>query len=203
MNKLFDVIFKDLKKDKSIYISLIAVVVISLVFGALFITILKGTDKELLTTHITSFFESIKTKEFIPSITNIILNNNIFGIIIWILGFSIIGIPIVICMLFYKGFALSFTVASLIYNFKLDGILLSFMYIFPHLILNFIFYFIVSYYSFKLSIKLLNKLLNKNELNMNKFIKKYLFVLLISVIIFTLSAVYETYIIPYLIKLIY
>ena len=40
VNKLFKIILKDVKHNKSVYISLIAVVIIGLVFGSLFITIL-------------------------------------------------------------------------------------------------------------------------------------------------------------------
>lgn len=202
MNKIIDIIFKDMKKDKSIYVSLILVIIISFVFGLFFITILKDSDKSLVTEHINNYFDGIKSKEIIPSIYNNIINNNSFAIIMWILGFSIIGIPIIISMLFYKGFVLTFTITSLIFNFKLDGILLSFIYIFPHLILNLILYFIMSYYSFKLSLNLIGVITNKNKLNKNA-IKKYLIILIITIVLLSLTALYETYIIPYLIKLIY
>lgn len=202
MNKLFNIIFKDLKKDKSIYYSLIAVLIISIVFGILFITILKTSDKELLSNHINSFLESIKTNQYKPDFTNMFFNNNLLALIIMLLGFSIIGIPILIILLFYKGFTLSFTITSLIYNFKLDGILLSFIYIFPHLILNLIFYFILIYYAFKLSLLLIGTLMNKSKLN-KMFLKKYIVILLISILILTISALYETFILPHLIKLLY
>ena len=205
MNKLFDIIFKDLKKDKSMYISLIIVVIISLIFGTLFITILTDTDKALIKTQITDFFESIENRKYVPllNMKNNILNNNIFAVILWLLGFSIIGIPIIICMLFYKGFTLSFTVSSLIYAFKGEGILVSIFYIFPHLILNIIIYFILTYYSFLLSIKLLKNLINKEQMRLKHYIKKYLFVLVITIVILSISALYETFIIPHIIKLIY
>jgi len=205
VNKLFDIIFKDLKRDKSMYISLIIVVIISLIFGTLFITILTDTDKALIKTQITDFFESIENRKYVPllNMKNNILNNNIFAVILWLLGFSIIGIPIIICMLFYKGFTLSFTVSSLIYAFKGEGILVSIFYIFPHLILNIIIYFILTYYSFLLSIKLLKNLINKEQMRLKHYIKKYLFVLVITIVILSISALYETFIIPHIIKLIY
>jgi len=201
LNKLFNIIFKDLKRDKSIYYSLIIVGIISLVFGLLFITILKDSDKQLLTNHISTFLESVNTNEYKFNITTILLENNIMAIIIWILGFSIVGIPLLIGILFYKCFTLTFTVTSLIYCYKVDGILLSFIYIFPHLIINLMFYFILIYYSFKLSLILIDEIIHKKPFNIP--IKKYLIVLLISILFLTISGLYETYILPYLIKMIY
>ena len=202
MNKLFNIIFSDLKKDKTVYFSLIISSIIGIIFGALFITILKDSDKILLKDHINTFFDSIKSNTYNTSLLNILLSNLILVILIGLLGFSIIGIPVIIACLFYKSFSLSFTVAALLYNYKLDGILLSFIYIFPHLILNLIFYFILIYYSFKLSISLLNLFINKKELN-KKFLKKYLIIILISILFITITSLYETFILPYLIKLIY
>lgn len=199
--KIIDIIFNDLKKDKNIYYSLIAVLIISFVFGLLFITILKDSDKSLLINQISSYFESIKNGHKLD-LLNVLFKNNGILLLIWILGFSIIGIPILICILFYKGFTLSFTVTSLIYTFKVDGILLSFIYIFPHLILNILFYFILTYYSFKLSLEFIYLLFNKKKFNTN-YLKKYIIVLLISLVFISISSIYETFIIPYLIKMIY
>lgn len=202
MNKIFSIIFEDLKKDKSIYYSLVVSLIISIIFGLLFITILSTSDKEMLTNNINNYFDLINSNKYNISILKIWLNNNVLALIIWILGYSIIGIPILIFILFYKGFILSFTITSLIYNFKLDGILFSFIYIFPHLIINLLCYFILTYYSFKLSIKLIDTLINKKVFNF-KFLKKYLIILLITILLLTFSSVYEVYVLPHLIKMIY
>lgn len=202
MNKIFNIIFEDLKKEKSIYYSLVIAVLISIVFGLLFITILKASDRILLTNSINNYFDSINEGKYHFSVLKNIINNNVIALIIFILGFSVIGIPILIFILFYKGFILSFSITSLIYNFKMDGIFFSFIYMFPHHILNLFCYFILTYYSFKLCIKIIQKLTNKKELNF-KYIKKYLIVYLIVNILLVVSALYETYILPYLIKMIY
>lgn len=205
MNKLFKIIFDDIKKNKSIYISLILVVIIGIIFGTLFITILADTDKKLVIEKITSFFDTISNGNYVykGALFSNILNNLIFIIIISLLGMSIIGIPIIICMLFYKGFVLAFTISSLIYTFKFNGIFLSFTYIFPHLIINLFIYFLMACYAFHFSIKLFQLVFKKEDVNIKKYIKKYSFVMLVSVITLILTSLYETYIIPSIIKLIY
>lgn len=202
MNKIIDIIFKDIKKDKNIYISLIIVLLISLVFGIFFITILTTEDKTLLKSHINTYFDTIKSGSTSLNLYNNLVSNNIGIFILWILGFSIIGLPLIIAILFYKGFSLSFTITSLIYNFRLDGIFFSFIYVFPHLILNLLFYFIVTYYSFKMCINLIWIISGKSKFNF-RTLKKYLFILVISLFFISLSSLYETYILPYLIKIIY
>lgn len=202
MNKIIDIIFKDIKKDKNIYISLIIVLLISLVFGLFFITILTSEDKALLISHINTYLDSIKSGSINSNLYNNLVSNNIGIFILWILGFSIIGLPLIIAILFYKGFSLSFTITSLIYNFRLDGIFFSFIYVFPHLILNLLFYFITTYYSFKMCINLIWIISGKSKFNF-KTLKKYLFILVISLFFISLSSLYETYILPYLIKIIY
>ena len=201
MNKLFKVMLNDIKREKSTYISLIVVVIISLFFGTLFITILKEADKKLIVSEITNFFDTVNSKNYVLS-SNLLpnlVNNDVFLLIIFLLGLSIVGLPFIVCMLFYKGFTLAFTVTTLIYNFKFEGILFSFLYIFPHLILN----LIMCVYAFNLSIKIFKNILNKEDFKIKDQLKKYILVFIILILTLSISSLYETYIIPYIIKLIY
>ena len=204
VNKLFKIILKDVKHNKSVYISLIAVVIIGLVFGSLFITILSHDDKTLLTSEISTYFNMIKDNKYNMNaylFSN--FNNILYAFILWILGISVIGLPIIICMLFYKTFTLAFTVTSLIYHVKIEGMLISFIYIFPHLIINLIIYFILTYYSFNMSLKIIRVIFNKEDFSVKRHFKKYAFILAISIVMLVITASYEAYIMPYIIKLIY
>ena len=58
MNKLFKMILKDVKKEKTTYISLIIVIIISIFFGTFFITILNDSDKILLKNEINNFLDN-------------------------------------------------------------------------------------------------------------------------------------------------
>lgn len=192
----------DLKKDKSIYVSLIIALLISFIFGMFFITILSSTDKVTLKEYITNFFASIKQGKII-SLYKTLINNNLGILITAILAFSVVLFPLVIVIIFYKGFTLAFTITSLIYTFKIKGIILAIVYVFPSLIFNLVFYFIMCYYSFKLSLILFNKVINKDTTNINKFLKKYLVIILICIVFVSLFSLYDTYLLPSLIKLVY
>lgn len=192
----------DLKKDKSIYLSLLIALLISFIFGMFFITILSSTDKVTLKEYITNFFTSIKQGKII-SLYKTLINNNLGILITSILAFSVILFPLVIVIIFYKGFTLAFTITSLIYTFKIKGIILAIVYVFPSLIFNLVFYFIMCYYSFKLSLILFNKVINKDATNINKFLKKYLVIILVCIAFVSLFSLYDTYLLPSLIKLVY
>lgn len=192
----------DLKKDKSIYLSLLIALLISFIFGMFFITILSSTDKVTLKEYITNFFTSIKQGKII-SLYKTLINNNLGILITSILAFSVVLFPLVIVIIFYKGFTLAFTITSLIYTFKIKGIILAIVYVFPSLIFNLVFYFIMCYYSFKLSLILFNKVINKDTTNINKFLKKYLVIILVCIAFVSLFSLYDTYLLPSLIKLVY
>lgn len=200
--KFINLIMNDLKKDKSIYVSLLIALLISFVFGMFFITILSSADKVTLKEYITNFFTSIKQGKII-SLYKTLINNNIGILITALLAFSVILFPLVIVIIFYKGFTLAFTITSLIYTFKIKGIILAIIYVFPSLIFNLVFYFIMCYYSFKLSLILFNKVINKDTTNINKFLKKYLVIILVCTIFVSLFSLYDTYLLPSLIKLVY
>lgn len=200
--KLIKLIMNDLKKDKSIYLSLLIALLISFIFGMFFITILSSTDKVTLKEYITNFFTSIKQGKII-SLYKTLINNNLGILITSILAFSVVLFPLVIVIIFYKGFTLAFTITSLIYTFKIKGIILAIVYVFPSLIFNLVFYFIMCYYSFKLSLILFNKAINKDTTNINKFLKKYLVIILVCISFVSLFSLYDTYLLPSLIKLVY
>ncbi len=200
--KFINLVMNDLKKDKSIYVSLLIALLISFIFGMFFITILTSTDKVTLKEYITNFFTSIKQGKII-SLYKTLINNNLGILITAILAFSVVLFPLVIVIIFYKGFTLAFTITSLIYTFKIKGIILAFLYVFPSLIFNLVFYFIMCYYSFKLSLILFNKVINKDATNINKFLKKYLVIILICILFVSLFSLYDTYLLPSLIKLVY
>lgn len=200
--KLINLIMNDLKKDKSIYLSLLIALIISFIFGMFFITILSSTDKVTLKEYITNFFTSIKQGKII-SLYKTLINNNLGILITSILAFSVVLFPLVIVIIFYKGFTLAFTITSLIYTFKIKGIILAIVYVFPSLIFNLVFYFIMCYYSFKLSLILFNKVINNGTTNINKFLKKYLVIILVCISFVSLFSLYDTYLLPSLIKLVY
>ena len=190
-------------KTRKIFSLMSIITFVSIVLGILFISILSKENKELITSSVTNFFNAIKNNElnYNDILLKSLTNNLLLNIIIWILGISIIGIPIVLIILFIKSFILSFTFTSILYTYKFNGILSAIIYTLPH-ILNLFFSFILIYYSLSFSKTLFNYLFRKKECNRKILVTRYLKILIISIILFICTSLMETYLIPFLIRLI-
>lgn len=191
-----------LKYDKKIMFFLNIIAVIGIISGSIFVIIINKNDKKMMIDSINNLFNKIKESnfDFLSIFKNTILNNFIISFIIWIIGISVIGIVVTILLVFYKCFILSFTISSIIYVYSFKGIILSIIYIFPHMIVNILTFLYISSYSIKLSIILTKTILKRENLNFKQFLNNYLKVLLISIVILFLSSIYESIIMPYILK---
>lgn len=190
-------------KEKKLFIIIFIVTVISFIIGILLISILSGNNKSLIVKSLNNFFISIKENKLNQSalLYKTLTNNIIINLIIWILGISIIGIPIVISILSFKSLTFGFTISSLIYTYKFNGIIKSIIYIIPNLI-NLFIIFVLSYYSISFSLMLFNYLFRKKEYNKRIIVNRYLKLLLISLLLLILTAVLESFVMPKLFNLI-
>lgn len=191
-----DKLKKILKYDKKVMTFLNIITIIGIITGSIFIVILNKGDKSLVINSIKQFFSNLSKDKFdyILIFKNAIISNTLFSFVIWIIGISVIGVIIVICILFYKSFTLGFTISSIIYTYKLKGIVLSIFYVFPHMIINILILLYLSSYSIKLSIILIKSIIKKENLNFKSFFNNYIQVLLISLIFIVLSSLYESFI---------
>ena len=201
--KLFKLINDEEMKNKKIFIFITILLILGFIAGTLYITILSDTDKNILKEAITNYFTQIKSRKlnnfnlFINSLTS----NIIYIFIIWLLGISIIGLPIIICIIFYKSFVIGFSITSIIYNYKIGGIPLSITYSFPHQLLNLIIISFLSLYSIKVSISIIKMIVSKKQINFKKLIKKHTVVLLICIFLALISSLLESYLSPILTNL--
>lgn len=193
MNKVLNV-------DRKILLFLIIISISGIVAGSFFITVLSPNDKMMINDALSNFLSQYgQTNIKIELINNFIINF-LYILLIWVLGLSVIGLPIVILLVFIKSFLISFTISSFIFKYKYKGILLGIIYNIPHNIINLIIYIYLGVYSIKFSLSMIDTILNKKNLNLKRLFNKYLVVLIISFVFITLTTLYETYIMPLLLK---
>lgn len=171
---------KRLKK----YLFLILLLLLGIVFGIIFISIINEVDKLIIKNELTEFINLINKDNisFSSAFLNSLTENIIFYFIIWCSGFIFILIPISYFLVFYKGFITGFLLSSLIYIFKLKGILYFLVFIFPNEILNIAFMIFFVFIISKFSKKFLLIIYKDNPYDIKILIKKY-FLLLIGVIL--------------------
>ena len=106
-------LFKKLK-TKKLFILVFAITLLCFIAGMLLISMLSKSNKELIINSLNNFYTSLKENKI--SSTNLLYKTMtsklILNIIIWVLGISIIGIPIVIFILGIKSLSLGFTISS-------------------------------------------------------------------------------------------
>ena len=189
-------------KDKKQFILIFLICVVAFIIGVLLPSILNEENRKIIETSLNSFFDTIKSNQLKTSelLFKTLTSNIIIDLILWLLGISIIGIPIVIILLGYKSLSLGFTISSIISTYKLNGVIKALIYIVPNIINLFIF-FVISYYSISFSLMLFNYLFRKKEYNKRVIVNRYLKLLVISIIILIFSSVIETYVVPKLFSL--
>ncbi len=197
MKKIMD---KLLNVDKKILIFLIIICIIGIITGSIFMTILNSNDKDSILLSLEEFITGYSSLNPEKDLINNFIINIMYVLAIWILGISIIGLPIVIFILFFKAFLLSFTISSFIMKYKLKGILLGIIYNIPHQVINLVVYMYLGVYSIKLSSFIIEALVHKKSINFKNVTNRYLLVLIVSIIILIITTLYETYIMPILLK---
>lgn len=189
-------------KTKKLFILVFAITLLCFLAGMLLISMLSKSNKELIINSLNNFYTSLKENKI--SSTNLLYktmtSNLILNIIIWVLGISIIGIPIVIFILGFKSLSLGFTISSLIYTYKFNGLLKAIIYLIPNII-NIFIVFILVYYSINFSINLFNYLFRKIEFNKRVIVKRYLKLLIVAILLSILTSVTESFILPKLFNL--
>lgn len=196
--KLLDKLKREFKCNKKGIIFLLGIALIGFIFGCLFITIISNSDKIMVKDYVTTFIENIRNNKinYTDNFINILISNFSFIIIIWVLGMSVIGIPINVFYYFINSFILGFSVVSFILSYKLKGCIFSFIYIIPHSIINLMIFTLIVYYSINFSLTLIFAITKKKSINFKQIINKYLKILLFSSIVILLTSLYEGYIIP-------
>lgn len=191
-----------LNKNLIIFLTLLGI--IGIIAGTVLSIILDSKDAALVTEYLNNFINNINLNKlnYGNSLLNCLITNIGTSIFVWLLGFSIIGIPLILIIYFSKTFILGFTISSIIINYKLKGCLLAFIYVFPHLVINIFNIVFLSMYALSISFKMFNIIIKKETFNFKNITNKYLIVLFISILGFTITSFFEVYVTPLLLKMI-
>lgn len=174
--------------------------------GAITIRVVDSSTRTQIINYLNSFF-SIINKDIDLNTLNLfkysIINNIQTIITIWLLGITVIGIPLVFIIIALRGFIIGFTVAFFIKEFKFKGLTLSLFCILPQNIFLVSGIIIVSVISILFSISILKNKINvtKSPSFLNRFINYTITVLIVSGIII-IGCLVESFTTPILIKII-
>ena len=143
--------------NKKINIFVISILILGVITGSIFMTIINNNDKQVIINKISVFIQNINNYNLDNTVSfkNSIITNFTYVIIIWILGMTIIGVIFNIFMTYIKGFVVGFSLTSFIVMYKTKGVILSFLYLIFGQLLNIFAVLLLMIYSILFSTKLL------------------------------------------------
>ena len=205
MKKYLDKLKKKLYFNKNLFVFLFVLVMVGLFAGALFSVILSDSDKKMVSDYLNNFLLNLSSDKinFNISFFNTLIFTLGFALLIWIFGISIIGVLLVLPFLFLKSFILGFSVGSILLNFKIKGIILSLIYIVPHHVINLLIYILICAYSIMISYRMVTCMRKRKSFDFKLFMSKYSFILIFSFIILFITSLYESFILPCVLKFIF
>ncbi|WP_164668703.1 stage II sporulation protein M [Virgibacillus doumboii] len=152
------------KDHATIYIFMIILFLTGVIFGAIIVNSMNFTQKEELFFYLERFFGQIADKEQIDN--NEILKSSFFYhakylLLLFVLGLSVIGLPIVWVLLFLKGLVVGFSVGFIVSQIGIKGLLLASLSIAPQNLLIIPVYIIAGSLAMIFSLTLLSKLFTR------------------------------------------
>ncbi|PLR99818.1 stage II sporulation protein M [Bacillus sp. T33-2] len=193
-----------LREYSSIYLFVIVLFLMGVIFGAVIVNSLSFTQKEDLFYYLSQFFGQAsqgKVAETGDLFVQSFFHNSKFIGLIWLLGISVIGLPVILILLFMKGMVVGFTVGFLVNQMGWDGFLLSFVSILPQNFIIIPVFIVTGALAVTFSLKMVrNQFMKKVNQPVLPLFARYMLVFLFAVVFLMAAAGIEAYVSPALMK---
>jgi len=193
-----------LQENISIYTFTVVLFLMGIVFGAIIVNSLPVETKNNLFGYLQRFFGEVSQGNMASSgamLSESFKNYLQYLGLIWLLGLSIIGLPIIFILLFLKGIVVGFTVGFLVNQMGFHGFLIALASIFPQNLIILPIFIVVSASSVAFSLKMIRQLLMRTR--KTPLIPQFLnYTLLFGIMLAAIAAasVFEAYISPVLMQ---
>lgn len=199
-----DVIYKNIKDNFILYFLLVLAFMIGISAGAITINVLNEEQSHSLISFLDSFFK-VLSQERIDSfilLKHSMANNFQTIILIWILGITVIGLPIVIFIVVLRGFIVGFTVGFLINELGFKGFAFSMLAILPQNIFVIPGIIALAVFSINFSLKILTSRSKRNiKFSFLSELTSYSISTAILSLLIIVGSLVEAYITPIFMKL--
>ncbi len=115
--KLKDFIIENVYQNLKSYIIVTAIFLIGIVLGVIFINNVNEGQKTEISSYINGFITSLKSNYEINKgelLKNSLIDNFKLAVGMWFIGSTVIGLPIVLGIVLYRGFCIGYTISSAI-----------------------------------------------------------------------------------------
>lgn len=114
--EIFTIIKDDVLNNAKMYFIVAIIFVVGMFFGVMFIN--QSKDKSEIEKYINTYVDetkSLQNGDYFNELREDIKNNITLVLLLWFAGTTIIGIPIVLGIILFRGFCLGYTIASCVY----------------------------------------------------------------------------------------
>ncbi|MFW6311971.1 MAG: stage II sporulation protein M [Nanoarchaeota archaeon] len=191
-----------IKRRIPLLIFVLIIFVFGIGFGAIGVKTVEYSNKQELFNFFNNFMQGINEINYNQGtmVSESIRFNLINILVIWLFGMSVILMPLIPVLLFFKGFVLSFSVGFLISEYSLKGVLYSLVTIFPQNLLIIPAFIIAGILAIHFCVRIINFYRKRERLSIQDFFAYTISMFLLAIMLF-MGSLIETYISPYLFKL--
>ena len=115
-NEIFTIIKEDILNNMRSYFIVVVIFIVGMLLGVMFIN--QVTDKSEIENYINTYIDETKllqNADYFNELRNDIGKNMVLVLLLWFAGTTIIGIPIVLGVILFRGFCLGYTIASCVF----------------------------------------------------------------------------------------
>lgn len=200
--RLKQAVFTSLRRNWFICFILIVFFAAGLVFGALAVKNLNIDQIGELSTYLNSYLEKVGDTQLNGSSLKLSFTENLYTFAaLYVLGLSVIGLPLIPVVVFTRGFIIGFTVGFLAREKAVKGIIFAFISVVPQNLLLIPAIFIAAVMAANISLLLIRKRFTGTGISLLRPAGFYTLLMLGLFAISGLAGLCETYITPVFIKM--
>lgn len=157
--------FTHVQQHKTVYLFMSILFLTGIVFGAIIVNSMSFIQKQDLYFHLDRYFNQLIDGQLIPG--KDIFKKSFFHhvkmlFLLFFLGLSVIGLPIVWILIFIKGLVVGFSVGFIVNQLGLKGLLLATLSIAPQNVVMIPIYIVAGSFSMVYSLSLFHKLFSRS-----------------------------------------
>jgi stage II sporulation protein M len=188
------------REHSSIFTFVVILFLMGVIFGAIVVNSMSFSQKQDLFQYLSQFFGEVangKMAQASDLFLQSFFHNSKFIGLMWVLGISIIGLPVILILLFIKGMVVGFTVGFLVNQMSWKGFMLAFVSILPQNLIIIPLFIIMAVMSMSFSMIMIKKqFMKKYGEPIIPLFKRYIIAFLIAVICISVSSSIEAFLSP-------
>lgn len=192
-----------LQENMSLYIFVSITLLMGIIFGALLVNALAYQQNEEISNFLGSFLHMISQGgqgEEVSYLKQSLFSHLKWLLLIWILGLSVIGLPIILILNFLKGVLVGFTVGYLVSDMSWHGLLFALVAVAPQNLIIIPAFIICSVAAMSFSIYVVKHRFVQRNGEVKPQLLEYTYITIAFMLLTGLSSVFEAYVTPHLLE---